>query len=180
MGKLLTASEFGRLPSSDQPQELIAGRVVERPVRFPFYGLVCSNVARSLAGHVEANDLGRVVLRSGVITTFDPDTVRGVDVSFYSYSRLPRGRLPDGRYLDVRPELAVDVHDPRERWSLVLGKTAELLNAGVEVVCVIDPPTHTAIVYRDNQNPEPLAADAELTLPDVLPGFRVPLRQFFE
>jgi Uma2 family endonuclease len=45
---------------------------------------------------------------------------------------------------------------------------------------VVNPDSGTAVVYRDNLDPESFPADGELTLPDVLPGFRVPLRQFFE
>jgi len=67
-----------------------------------------------------------------------------------------------------------------DRWSQVLAKMTEYLTAGVTAVCVVNPRDQTAVVYRDSQNPEPVAADAELTLPDVLPGFRVALREFFE
>ena len=73
-----------------------------------------------------------------------------------------------------------EVVSPSDRWSEVLGKVTEYLTAGVTTVCVVNPRDRTAMVYRDNQDPEPVAADAELTFPDVLPGFRVPLRRFFE
>ena len=37
-------------------------------------------------------DLGRVVTNdSGIVTQRDPDTVRGADVAYYSYARLPKG-----------------------------------------------------------------------------------------
>jgi Uma2 family endonuclease len=181
MAKLMTATEFANLETDDdRPRELIAGRVVVLPIPYAFYGLVCANVSRRLSNHVGANDSGRVMARSGVITNSDPDTVRLADVSYYSFERLPRGRFPEDRFLDVRPELAVEVPLPGERWTRVLVKVAEFLNAGVEAVCVVDTANGTVCVYRDDRSPEPFAADAELTLPDVLPGFRVPVRQFFE
>jgi Uma2 family endonuclease len=59
-------------------------------------------------------------------------------------------------------------------------KVSEYLDVGVMVVCVVIPSDRTAVVYRNHPKPESFAADAELVLPDVLPGFRIPLRQFFE
>ena len=78
------------------------------------------------------------------------------------------------------PDLVFEVRSPSDRRSKVLGKVTEYLTAGVTAVCVVNPEAGTAIVYRDNQDPESFPADGELLLPDVLPGFRVPLRQFFE
>ena len=38
---------------------------------------------------------------SGVVTERDPDTLRGADVAFYCFARVPRESLPRARYLDV-------------------------------------------------------------------------------
>jgi hypothetical protein len=46
---------------------------------------------------------------TGVVTERGPDTVRGADISFYSYARVPKGPLPD-RYLG----LADDEMDARD------------------------------------------------------------------
>ena len=62
----------------------------------------------------------------------------------------------------------------------MLEKVDEYLNAGVQVVCVLDPGTETVRVYRPGATPAVLSLDDELTLPDVLPGFRVGVRQLFE
>ena len=119
---------------------------------------------------------------SGIHTEREPDTLRGADVAFYSYARFPAGPFSRTQYLAVVPELIFEVRSPSDRWSEVLAKVTEYLNAGVTAVCVLDPnPTRaTATVYRDNQPPEAFAADAELTLPDVLPGFQVRVGEFWE
>lgn len=76
------------------------------PMPRPRHGEICSKVVRHLGNWVEEKDLGRVLSNdTGVITERDPDTVRGADISFYSYARVPRGPLPD-HYLDVAPDLA--------------------------------------------------------------------------
>ncbi len=49
----------------------------------------------------------------------------------------------------------------------------------LNAVLVLDPDTLTASVYRGDTLQEIFRADDELTLPDVLPGFSVPVRRFF-
>ena len=182
MAELMTATEFANLETDDdQPRELIAGRVDVLLIPYPYYGFVCGNAGGLLRDHVESRNCGRVLARHCVITKVDPDSVRLADVSYYSFDRVPHERrVPDDRLLDVRPELVFEVPMPQARLSDVLEKVADFLNAGVDAVCVIDMTSHTATVYRNRQSPEHFHEDAELTLPDVLPGFRVPVRQIFE
>lgn len=179
--KLLTIDEYLRLPDDGRKTELVRGRVIEVPPTYPFHGYVCGKVYKYIEQFVDSNKLGRVMTNdTGVVTERDPDTLRGADVCFYSYTRLPPGPLPRDSYLAAMPELVVEVRSPSDRRSQVLAKVTEYLTAGVTAVCVVNPEAGTAMVYRDNQDPEPFAADADLTFPDVLPGFRVPLRQLFE
>jgi Uma2 family endonuclease len=116
---------------------------------------------------------------SGVITEHDLDTVRGPDVAFYSFTRVPPGPFPRGRYLDVVPELVVEVRSPGDRWRDIHTKVGEYIGAGVSVVCVADDPTERVHVFDDDGN-RILAGDDELTFPNILAGFRVAVRRFFE
>ena len=102
--KLMTAEEFGALPTSRRPMELVRGRIVDMNVPGPRHGQMCGNAVWIFQDFVKSHDLGHVLCNdSGVVTERDPDTVRGMDVSYYSYSRLPKGPLP-ARYVDVVPE----------------------------------------------------------------------------
>ena len=93
---------------------------------------------RILGEYAKDRDLGRVLSNdTGVITERGPDTVRGADISFYSFARVPKGPLPD-RYLDTPPDLVVEVLSPSDRWPKVLAKVAEYLDAGTTVVLVLD------------------------------------------
>ena len=178
--RLLTVEEYVALPDDGPPTELVRGRVVEGQFTYLYDGFVCSNIIGAVGSHVDSHRLGRTCVNVGVITERNPDTLRGADVCFYSYARLPAGPFPHDEYAPTAPDLIFEVVSASDRWSQVLAKMTEYLTAGVTAVCVVNPRDQTAVVYRDNQNPEPVAADAELTLPDVLPGFRVPLREFFE
>jgi Uma2 family endonuclease len=177
---LLTAEEFAERPEPGCPEELVRGRIVPMPTPKPRPGEICSRAVRILGNHAEDHDLGRVLSNdTGVVTERGPDTVRGADVCFYSYARLPKGPLPD-RYLDTPPDLVIEVLSPSDRWPKVLAKVAEYLDAGTTVVVVLDDQRRLAHVYRADGTTRLLGAEEELTIPDVLGEFRVPVERFFE
>lgn len=178
---LLTVEEFARRPDPGFPEELVRGRIVRMNPPRPYHGWLCGNVFEIVKQHVRERDLGYVMSNdSGVVTARHPDTLRGADVAFYSYARVPKGTLPRDRYLEVAPELVVEVLSPDDRWPKVLEKVAEYLNAGVAAVVVLDPGPRQAHVYRADAPVRVLDAEEGLTLPDVLPGFRAALGRFFE
>ena len=177
---LLTAAEFARRPDPGYPEELVRGRIVPVPPPTRRHGQICSKSVRIFGNFVEDQDLGQVLSNdSGVITEQGPDTVRGADVAFYSYKRIPRGPMP-ADYGVVPPELIVEVRSPSDRWPKVLAKVAEYLEAGVLAVLVLDDDSRTALLSMADQAPRRLGPDDELTIPEILPGFSVPIRRFFE
>jgi Uma2 family endonuclease len=179
--RLLTIEEFEKLPDNGKPTELVRGRVVVMTLPFPWHGYVCGRVVRFVGGFIDTNDLGYGVSNdSGIITERDPDTLRGADFAFYSYQRVPKGSLKKRGYLSVAPDLAMEVKSADDRWKDILAKVAEYLNAGVTVVCVLDPERNTATVYRADQPEQTFSADDMLSFPEVLPGFSVQVRRLFE
>jgi Uma2 family endonuclease len=177
--KLLTAEEYCLLPDNGQPTELVRGKVVPLDIPWPRHGEICANVVHLLKQHLVDHPLGRVVSNdSGVPTERDPDTVRGADVAFYSYERVPAGTLPAG-YLSVSPEVVFEVRSPTDRWRAVLTKVAEYLNAGVGVVCVLDDASEAVHVFTDDDPVRVLTAEQTLTLPGVLPEFQMVVRRLF-
>ncbi len=177
---LMTALEFGQRPDPGHPEELVRGRIVAMPPPDRRHGRVCLKSGRILDTFVEEHDLGRVMSNdSGVITERGPDTVRGADVAYYSDARLPRGPLKPGYGPEV-PELIFEVRSAGDPWRKVLRKVGEYLTAGVLKVVVLDPGKRKAHVYSADQEPVVLGPEDELTLPDVLEGFRVPVHRFFD
>jgi Uma2 family endonuclease len=177
---LLTAEEYSLLPDNGQPTELIRGRVVTLNVPAPRHGQICGNVVYLLRSYLEENDVGQVACNdAGVVTEHDPDTVRGGDVVFYSYKRIPAKPLPKG-YLPVAPDLVFEVRSPTDRWKDVLAKALEYLNAGVTLVCVLDQASETAHIYHADQPERTFTVDQELSLSEVFPEFRVTVGRFFE
>ena len=177
---LMTAQEFGQRPDPGYPEELVQGRVVGMPPPDRRHGYVCSKAARIFGSVVEEHDLGRVMSNdSGVITKRDPDTVRGADVAYYSYARLPKGPLPTGYGPEV-PELIVEVRSANDGWREILEKVTEYLRAGVLMVVVLDPKPQTAHLFGPTDPPCTLGPEDELVLPRILEGFRVRVGRFFE
>lgn len=176
----LTAEQFAERPDPGYPEELVRGRIVPMPVPQSRHGQICGNAYFLIRLHTTANELGHVLCNdSGVITERGPDTVRGADVAFYSYARVPKGPLPPG-YVQIPPEIVVEVVSPSDRWPKVLAKVAEYLDAGVSAVIVLDGDRTSALLFREDGTTRTLGADDELTLPDFLPGFSVVVRRFFE
>jgi Uma2 family endonuclease len=177
--RLLTVEEFTRLPDPGRPTELVRGRIVEMNRPTPRHGQIGNEVAWSLNSYVRPNELGEIVINdAGVITERDPDTMRGADVAFYSKARFGPGRLPDG-YLDKVPDLVFEVLSESDRWSALLAKVAEYLDAGVTAVCILDPKDETAYVYQGDRPVRILSAAQDFTIPGVLGDFRVQVAKLF-
>ena len=177
---LLTAEQYLITPTGAAPTELIGGRVVEMNMPGARHGEVCANIAYLLRRHLEDHDVGRVLANdSGIVTKRNPDSVRGANVSFYSYSRLPKGPAPTG-YPAVAPELVFEVLSPSDSWSEALAKAGEYLNAGVQAVCVLDSEARTATICYPDRPAETLVAGDELRSPNILPGLAVPIDSFFD
>jgi Uma2 family endonuclease len=178
---LLTADEFMRRHGSETRVELFRGRIVRYPMPGGPHGYIISRVNAKLFNFAEANRLGRVFANDTFVRvrlTEPTDTVRGADVAFVSFAKLPEGDIPEGP-LPVPPELVVEVRSPSDRISQLSAKAAEYLDAGVAVVIVIDPQTESLAVYREDELPVRMHNGDELTLPDVLPGFAVKVSEFF-
>ena len=144
------------------------------------HGMVVLMAGRLIGNYVADHSLGRVVSNDTYfVTRRDPYTVRGMDVAYVSYTRLPKGPVPRGA-LEVIPELVVEVRSPSDAWTDVFTKVEEYLGLGVGVVIVLDPEKQTASTCRKNANQKDYFVGDTLTLPDVLPGFTVQIASLFE
>lgn len=179
--RLLTAEEYARLPDRDVPTELVHGEVIELNQPCPRHGQVCGNIHFIVRSFSESHQSGHVVSNdAGVITERDPDSVRGPDVWFLSYQKIPKGPFLSGRYLDFVPDIAFEVKSEFDRWNKLRTKVAEYLEAGAPVVCVLDPDDESVRLYYYDQPEIVLTGDDPVTFPEQLPGFSVPARKFFE
>jgi Uma2 family endonuclease len=170
-GKLITAEEFAQLPppADGSQQELVRGVIVTMPPPKGLHDACCSRIDRRLGDFVEDNRLGTAFANdTGFVSERDPDTVRGPDVSYWSRERLPT--IPD-EYIDIPPDLAVEVVSPGDHYSRVQNKVRHYLDRGVRMVWVVDPVDRSATVYRSRQQAQILVETDTLSGEDVVPGF---------
>jgi Uma2 family endonuclease len=179
--KLLTAEEFSKLPSpvDGSKQELVRGEVITMPPPGFLHGVVQNNVSFALTAHARQTKSGRVTVESGVVTDTGPDTVRGPDVAFWSYERLPPDHVPVV-YANVAPDLCVEVKSPSNTEQRTTKKVSEYFACGARMVWVVDPEERTVTVYRKPGDGRVIWEDATITGEDVLPGFTCPLVEFFQ
>jgi len=104
--------------------------------------------------------------------------VRAPDASFVAKDRIPPGELPQG-YIELSPDLAVEVVSPSDRNPEVRDKVEEWLRAGTRLVWVIYPATRSVTVYRSLDDFENLSEEDNLDGGQVIPGFSCQIRELF-
>ena len=175
---LITGEELLRMGDIGK-FELVAGKII----RFDFntipHSIGVSKIAGALDDFVRPRRIGCVMIGGvGIYTRRNPDTVRGADVLFISNER--RARLSSEGYLDVAPELVVEVMSPDDRWSEIHRKLQEYFSIGVRLIWVADPESRAVSAYRSMTDVREFGEDDALPGDDVLPGFSVPVASSFE
>ncbi len=160
------------------PSELIAGEIIRMNPTGYLHGIVESNFGRTLGNFVAVHPIGRVLVGEvGLYIARRPDTVRAADVAFISNARM--AQVKSRSYLDVAPELIVEIMSPDDRWSAVMEKLGEYFKVGVQQVWIADPDSNSMYVYHSLTDVEHLTMENTLTGGDILPGFAAPVRDFF-
>lgn len=77
------------------------------------------------------------------------------------------------------PDLAIEVISPTDRYSEVRAKVDHYLDAGTPMVVVVDPPRRAATVHRVRNKPVELTENDVLDGEDVVPGWKLPVRDIF-
>ncbi len=174
----VAADELLRLPRGAVRRELVEGVLVEvEPAGFE-HGDIAAEIGLRLRLLAKDSGLGRVVAaETGFRLARDPDTVRSADAAFVRADRLPP-RAQWGRFLDLAPDLAVEVVSPSDRLADVRAKAREWLTAGTRAVWVVLPGDRAVEAYTASGVARREAGDV-LEGGDVLPGFHVSVGDLF-
>lgn len=161
------------------PCELVRGRIVPMSPTGDAHGGYEANICYELYTFVKAHKLGKVrVGEVGIYVARDPDTVRGTDAIFISHERYAQKR--SNSYLDVAPDLVVEILSPNDPWSEAMQKLREYFAIGVRLIWVADPATRTVFAYRSITDVREFTDQDDLPGDDVLPGFAAPVARLFE
>jgi Uma2 family endonuclease len=173
-GARLTADELLRAPIPDKQVELVRGRLVVGEPPGYTHGRVAMRLAGRLAAHLERTAAPQVLIaETGFVIARDPDTVRGPDLAVVRRERIPH---PEPRgFLDLAPDLIVEVLSPNDRAAELLAKVADWLSAGATLVWIIDPERRVASVYRPDGRVTLVTEQETLEGEHAVPGFSCPL-----
>lgn len=167
---LVTAEELLRLELPGKSTELVRGQLVVREAPGTRHGSIAAKLTYLLADHVYRRELGVVFGQdTGFKIQSDPDTVRAPDVAFVARDRADQ--IPARGYASIAPDLAAEILSPDDRPGELLAKIGQLLDAGTQLVWVIDPVRNEARVHRANGELTIIPADGALDGEQVLPGF---------
>lgn len=163
-------------PEDGQKYELVDGEILVSPggARHSKVGSQILHLLKLAAderdpGEVYGPDVG-ILLPNG--------NVRSPDVCIVRRERLPGGESPEG-FLELIPDLAVEVLSPNDRMRQVADKIGEFLECGVPLVWLVDPESRTVTVYRSLSDTEHFAESDTITADPVVPGFSARVSEFF-
>jgi Uma2 family endonuclease len=173
-----TEADLQRLPHDMQRMcELIDGTLVMKAMGAP----------ESLAAFCLAAYLAPY-MKQGLIAAMGPDghtryfgnQIRMPDVAVFLRSRLPGGKMPKEQICPVAPDWTVEVLSPGNTRKETAKKLKTYFESGVRLAWVADPRKRTVRVYTSPENFKEFGEDASLDAGDILPGFKLSIREWFD
>jgi Uma2 family endonuclease len=172
----ITIDEFANMPLQGV-WELVDGEPIELSPAAGRSGWISANIVTLLANHLRPGRLGWVFsAETGFILFNDRQTVRSPDAAVVLRERLA---APPDSFVPLAPDLAVEVLSPSDRMADAMSKISMYLQAGVRLVWLVDPETHTVSIFRQGAAPQTIGAGDTLDGADVLPDFMVPVAEIF-
>jgi len=175
---LLTAAELEEMPNVDSVRtELDEGELITMPPAGEEHGFCELGIAAILYAFVKQHKLGRVY---GADTgfTLKPDIVRAPDVAFVRASRVDN--LRSRGFAKGAPDLAVEVFSPGDSVPQLMRKVKQYFAAGCHTVWIVYPERKEVDVHEASGAERLLTGRATIDAPELLPGFSVPISEFFE
>ncbi len=145
-----------------------------------WYGsLLAGLLIAELNAFLRRHNLGKALGADGTVRIL-PGVVKIPDVSFISWKRWPRKRLPRRPIPALVPELVVEVLSETNTQREMEDKLERYFEAGVRLVWCIDPATHAADAYTSPTDATHVGPSGKLDGGEVLPVFRLSLPKLFE
>lgn len=172
-----TIEDLIRLNGQGGMFELVDATLVKKAMGWR-ESLIASLLCELLRQYLRHNDLGLVSGPDGFMRILRTQ-VRGPDVAFVSWERLPEGKVPVEPVPEIVPDIAVEVLSAGNTYAEMSRKRREYFHAGVRQVWMVDLNERTVAVYSDIMRYEMFDEAAELSGGDILPGLVIPLSVVF-
>jgi len=157
--------------------ELIDGVLVEKAMGF-WESRLAVLLGYYIERYLEGNDIG-FTLGEGGMQRVAFGQVRLPDVSFYLWSRFPNRELTLAQILDKVADLAVEVLSPSNTEAEMKRKRLEFFAGGARLFWIVDPDECTVLVFTAPEQSTLLTEADTLDGGDVLPGFKLSIREWF-
>lgn len=144
------------------PSDIISSEISARLISFLF-------------AWIEPRKLGRLFDSSGGFIVSETN-LRAPDVSFVSAERL---RQSPRDFASLVPDLVVKIKSQTDRIKKLQKKIKMFLKLGAKVGVLIDPDKLTVTVYRSDSEPTVLNNENTLTIPELFPGWELPIAQLW-
>src|SRR5207244_2647026 len=166
-----TPEDLLHLPDGEH-YELLDGRLVEHRMS-TWATYVAGRMYQRLQSFCDANPLGWVFPEGASYQCFPeaPGKVRKADVSVIRLARLSADQATSGAHLRVAPDLAVEVVSPTDLVYEVDAKVQDYLQAGTQLVWVINPEARWVEVHRAHGPATILREQEDLDGEEVTAGF---------
>jgi Uma2 family endonuclease len=176
--KLMTVDDLAAMPDGDR-FELVHGHLVEREMS-PVSAYVATEICGHFRDYLKSNPIAFAIGDGAGFTLHheEMDLLRKPDACVVLKSRLVQGKLPDTRF-DFSPDMAVEVLSPSDVWYDVEAKIREYLDAGTKVVWLANPPRQRITAYLPDGTETSFGPNDEITAEEILPGFRMTVRDVF-
>jgi Uma2 family endonuclease len=175
--QLLTGDEVFAMGDIGR-SELINGRLIVMSPASYSHGIVENNFGAKLGNFAKHQQFGQVLTGDiGIYITRNPDTIHAADVAYISNERF--AQVQSKSYLDVAPELIVEVLSPDDAWSDVMDKLADYFAIGVQAVWIADPKRAQIFAYRSLTDVQLFTQEQEISGGTILPGFNAAVAGFF-
>jgi Uma2 family endonuclease len=165
------------LNTEDRICELVDGTLVEKAMGWQ-ESLLAGVLLHWLHKYLEINRLGVATGADGLTRLFG-DTVRGPDVAFVSWDRLPNRRIPKEPIPELVPDFVIEVLSTGNTYSEMSRKRREYFHAGVQLVWMVEPSDRTVAVYRSSTDVTVVREGGTLTGDAILPGWTINTAELF-
>ena len=156
--------------------EVVDNTLVEKAMGWQ-ESLLAGVLLQWLRNYLDESKLGVVTGADGMTRLFG-DTVRGPDVAFVAWDRLPGGGIPNDPIPELVPNFVIEVLSIGNTYSEMSRKRREYFHAGVQLLWMVDPRERTVTIYRSSNDAE-VVREGEISGEHVLPHWRVDCDELF-